>query len=69
MLGNGNLIEFVCLTHAEPNPTGPKIGLVEERWAYCAGHGSEPHEWSSIEPTPRERIAEAIQVGAVKRAS
>jgi len=36
---------------------GPLITLVDGLWAYCDGHGQGPHDWSRIQPTPREHLA------------
>ena len=60
------LIELLCLKHAEPDPVGPLITLVDGVWAYCAGHGSGDHSWTRIEATRREQIGDvtAPEVGA-----
>lgn len=49
----GVLMEHVCDAHVRPDPRGPLITLLDGRWAYCAGHGSEGHRWREVAPIER----------------
>ena len=50
------LIERICDTHPDRDPEGPLVTVVDERWAYCAGHGAAPHEWRAVGPILRKDI-------------
>lgn len=49
------LIEFVCIAdHA--SHSDPAITLEQRAWAFCAGGGSDGHEWARIDPTAIETV-------------
>jgi hypothetical protein len=53
-----SLITLICRAHTNPDPVGPLITLVDGTWAYCDGHGEGSHDWSRIQPTRREDLAD-----------
>jgi hypothetical protein len=52
------LINFVCRRHADRDPIGPTITIVEGKWALCVSHANDGHEWHQIQPTRRDQIGE-----------
>jgi len=45
------LIERVCIAHAQRDPASPLVTVAEGTWAYCAGNAAGGHVWRVIEPT------------------
>ena len=54
-----DLIEFVCRVHPKPDGVGPLITRADGGWAYCAGHGTAPHDWIRVTPIKRTSIEQA----------
>ena len=54
------LVHFRCTNPAHLRPAterSDQLTLHEGLWAYCEGHGQGPHDWSRVQPTPRETLA------------
>ena len=51
-------IERICEAHPERDPEGPLVTILDNVWAYCAGHAERDHEWRVIEPTLRRTVEE-----------
>lgn len=49
-------IELLCRRHAERNPNGAGVTVVDGLWAYCPGDASEGHDWTRIPPTDAKWI-------------
>jgi hypothetical protein len=55
-------IELVCRAHTGRGAPGPLITPLDGKWAYCEGHAEGGHEWTHIEPTPRDHLGYLTQM-------
>ncbi|HKY51848.1 MAG TPA: hypothetical protein VJP45_11390 [Candidatus Limnocylindria bacterium] len=55
-------IERVCTAHPRPDGVGPHITIVDGAWAFCAGRGTDAHEWRRIEPTRLQFLGDPARV-------